>query len=154
VEIVCRLWYPAPTLILLRADEAEREALVGRLGAFPSRFEREARVHAEVLLPRAMLHVLEPMLFVIHGERRYPVTRHAFVIGRDRKAADLAIRDGRISRKHAVVLFRDGVYYLKDLGSTNGIHYKGMRIDNKRIDEGDVFQIGDHELRFTYQVDG
>jgi hypothetical protein len=28
-----------------------------------------------------------------------------------------------------------------------------MRIDNKRIDEGDVFQIGDHELRFTYRSD-
>jgi hypothetical protein len=29
-----------------------------------------------------------------------------------------------------------------------------MRIDNKRIDEGDVFHIGEHELRFTYSPEG
>src|SRR3569623_1517087 len=43
---------------------------------------------------------------------------------------------------------------LKDVGSTNGIDYKGMRIDNKRIDEGDVFHLCDYELRFTYRADG
>jgi hypothetical protein len=26
-----------------------------------------------------------------------------------------------------------------------------MRIDNKRIDEGDVFHLCDYELRFTYK---
>jgi hypothetical protein len=52
---------------------------------------------------------------------------------------DLAIKDGNISRKHAAVIRRNGTFYIKDLGSTNGIDYKGMRIDNKRIDEGDVF---------------
>ena len=56
-----------------------------------------------------------------------------------------------MSRKHAAVILRDGNYYLKDLGSTHGILYKGMQIDNKRIDEGDVFQIGDSEIRFTFK---
>ncbi len=46
---------------------------------------------------------------------------------------------------------RNGTFYIKDLGSTNGIDYKGMRIDNKRIDEGDVFHLCDYELRFTYR---
>jgi pSer/pThr/pTyr-binding forkhead associated (FHA) protein len=59
-----------------------------------------------------------------------------------------------VSRAHAVVIFRNGNYYVKDLGSTHGIHYKGMRIDNKRIDEGDVIQIREHELRFTYESEG
>ena len=49
---------------------------------------------------------------------------------------------------------RNGTFYIKDLGSTNGIDYKGMRIDNKRIDEGDVFHLCDYELRFTYRADG
>ena len=87
------------------------------------------------------------------GERRHLVTRNPFVIGRGGKTADLAIRDGMMSRKHAAVIFRNGTYYVKDLGSTNGIEFKGMRIDNKRIDEGDVFRIGTHELRFTYRED-
>ena len=71
--------------------------------------------------------------------------------GRGAKSSDLPIKDGNISRKHAAVIRRNGTYFIKDLGSTNGIDYKGMRIDNKRIDEGDVFHLCDYELRFTYK---
>ena len=92
-----------------------------------------------------------PPLYLVFSGQRMLVDKDQFVIGRGSKTADLAIKDGNISRKHAVVLRRNGVYYIKDLGSTNGIEYKGMRIDNKRIDEGDVFTICDYELRFTYQ---
>ncbi len=92
-----------------------------------------------------------PPLFLLFQGQRILIDKDQFVIGRGSKTADLAIKDGNISRQHAVVLRRNGVYYIKDLGSTNGIEYKGMRIDNKRIDEGDTFFICDFELRFTYQ---
>ena len=80
-------------------------------------------------------------------------TRTSSSSGAASKTSDLAIKDGNISRKHAAVIRRNGMFYIKDLGSTNGIDYKGMRIDNKRIDEGDVFHICDYELRFTYRTD-
>jgi neural Wiskott-Aldrich syndrome protein len=92
-----------------------------------------------------------PTLFLIYNGQRYPVTKDQFIIGRGSKTSDLAIKDGNISRKHAAVIRRNGMFYIKDLGSTNGIDYKGMRIDNKRIDEGDIFHICDYELRFTYR---
>jgi len=92
-----------------------------------------------------------PPLYLVFNGQRFLVDKDQFVIGRGSKTADLAIKDGNISRKHAVVIRRNGVYYIKDLGSTNGIEYKGMRIDNKRIDEGDAFSICDYEIRFTYQ---
>ena len=92
-------------------------------------------------------------LFLIYNGQRYPVTKDQFIIGRGSKTSDLPIKDGNISRKHAAVIRRNGTYYIKDLGSTNGIDYKGMRIDNKRIDEGDVFHLCDYELRFTYRGD-
>ncbi len=92
-----------------------------------------------------------PPLFLLFQGQRVLIDKDQFVIGRGSKTADLAIKDGNISRQHAVVLRRNGIYYIKDLGSTNGIEYKGMRIDNKRIDEGDTFFICDFELRFTYQ---
>ena len=95
-----------------------------------------------------------PTLFLIYNGQRYPVTKDQFIIGRGSKTSDLAIKDGNISRKHAAVIRRNGTFYIKDLGSTNGIDYKGMRIDNKRIDEGDVFHLCDYELRFTYRTDG
>ena len=91
------------------------------------------------------------LLYLVFNGQRHVVDKEQFVIGRGSKTADLPIKDGNISRQHAVVLRRNGVYYIKDLGSTNGIEYKGMRIDNKRIDEGDTFYICDYELKFTYQ---
>jgi hypothetical protein len=98
--------------------------------------------------------VSEAALFLIHEGRRYPVTTDELVIGSDGGTAGLAIGDAAGASGDAAVIRRHGTYYLKGLGSTRGIFYKGMCIDNKRIDEGDVFQIGEHELRFTYRVDG
>jgi len=92
-------------------------------------------------------------LFLVFSGQRYPVGKDQFIIGRGSKTSDLPIKDGNISRKHAAVIRRNGTFYIKDLGSTNGIEYKGMRIDNKRIDEGDVFHLCDYELRFTYRAD-
>lgn len=93
-------------------------------------------------------------LILIYNGQRYPVTKDQFIIGRGSKTSDLPIKDGNISRQHAAVIRRNGTFYIKDLGSTNGIDYKGMRIDNKHIDEGDVFHLCDYELRFTYAADG
>jgi hypothetical protein len=92
-----------------------------------------------------------PMLFLLFNGQRIAIDKEQFIIGRGSKTSDLAIKDGNISRKHAAIIRRNGLYYIKDLGSTNGIDCKGMRIDNKRIDEGDVFHICDYELRFTYR---
>lgn len=92
-----------------------------------------------------------PPLYVIFENRRYLVDKDQFIIGRGAKSSDLPIKDGNISRKHAAVIRRNGSYFIKDLGSTNGIDFNGQRIDNKRIDEGDVFFLCDYPLKFTYR---
>lgn len=92
-----------------------------------------------------------PTLSVIFNGQKIPVTKDEFVIGRGSKTSDLPIKDGNISRRHACVLFQGGAFYMKDLGSTNGVEYQGRRLDSKRIEEGDVFHICDYELRFTYR---
>jgi hypothetical protein len=94
---------------------------------------------------------LAPPLYVVFQNQRFLVDKEQFIIGRGAKSSDLPIRDGNISRKHAAVIRKNGGYYIKDLGSTNGIDYNGARIDNKRIEEGDVFTICDYEIRFTYR---
>jgi len=92
-----------------------------------------------------------PTLFVIFNGQKIPVAKAEFIIGRGSKTADLPIKDGNISRRHAAVVFENGRFFVKDLGSTNGVEFAGQRIDNKQIEEGDVFQICDYELRFTYR---
>jgi hypothetical protein len=92
-----------------------------------------------------------PPLYLVFDNQKYRIDKDQFIIGRGSKSSDLPIKDGNISRKHAAIIRRNGTYFIKDLGSTNGIDFKGMRIDNKRIDEGDVFHLCDYELRFTYK---
>lgn len=92
-----------------------------------------------------------PELFMIFDGERQRIEKDEFIIGRGAKVADFAIRDGNISRRHAAVVFQDGAYYIKDLGSTNGINYGNRRVESKRIEEGDVYRLCDYELRFTYE---
>ncbi len=91
-----------------------------------------------------------PSLFVIFNGQKVPVNKEEFVIGRGSKTADLPIKDGNISRRHAAIVLQNGGFYMKDLGSTNGVEFNGERVESRLIEEGDVYQLCDYELRFTY----
>ena len=80
----------------------------------------------------------------------FPVTKDRFIIGRGKQTSDLTIKDPNVSRQHAMIEFSSGQYYIVDMGSTNGVEYNGQRVQRKVINEGDVFKVCDHELRFTY----
>jgi hypothetical protein len=92
-----------------------------------------------------------PPLYLIFDGRKYLIDKDQFIIGRGAKSSDLPIRDGNISRKHCAVVRRNGAYYIKDLGSTNGIDFEGNRVDNRRIEEGEVYHLCDYELKFTFK---
>jgi hypothetical protein len=92
-----------------------------------------------------------PPLYLIFGNQKYIVDKDQFIIGRGAKTSDLPIRDGNISRKHAAIVKRGGAYYIKDLGSTNGIDFNGERIEARKIEEGDIYSICDYQLRFTFK---
>jgi neural Wiskott-Aldrich syndrome protein len=90
-------------------------------------------------------------LSVIYQGEKLPVTKDRFVIGRGKQSSDLTLKDPNVSRQHAMVEFQNGVYFMVDMGSTNGVEYNSQRIARKQITEGDVFKICDHEMRFTYR---
>jgi neural Wiskott-Aldrich syndrome protein len=50
-----------------------------------------------------------------------------------------------------MIEFQNGVYFMVDMGSTNGVEFNGQRIARKQIAEGDVYRICDHEIFFTYR---
>jgi hypothetical protein len=81
----------------------------------------------------------------------FPVTKDRFIIGRGKQSSDLTIKDPNVSRQHAMIEFLNGQYYIVDMGSTNGVEFNGQRVQRKVINEGDVFKVCDHELRFSYQ---
>ncbi len=90
-------------------------------------------------------------LSVFYQGDKVPVTKERFVIGRGKQSSDLTLKDPNVSRQHAMVEFQNGVYFMVDMGSTNGVEYNGQRIARKQIAEGDIFRICDHDLRFTYR---
>ncbi len=90
-------------------------------------------------------------LSVIYQGEKLPVTKDRFVIGRGKQSSDLTLKDPNVSRQHAMIEFQNGVYFMVDMGSTNGVEYNGQRIARKQIGEGDVYKICDHEMRFTYR---
>jgi pSer/pThr/pTyr-binding forkhead associated (FHA) protein len=87
-----------------------------------------------------------PHLVLYHEGQAFPVSKERYVIGRGKSSSDMTIRDPNISRQHAIVELLQGVYYMVDLGSTNGIEFAGQRVQRKAIHHGDVFQICDHDV--------
>jgi pSer/pThr/pTyr-binding forkhead associated (FHA) protein len=90
-------------------------------------------------------------LSVIYQGDKMSIAKDRFVIGRGKQSSDLTLKDPNVSRQHAMIEFQNGVYFMVDMGSTNGVEYNGQRIARKQIAEGDVFKICDHEMRFTYR---
>lgn len=90
-----------------------------------------------------------PLYLYFEGQV-YEVNQDQFVIGRGSKYSDLPIKDANISRRHCAIVRRNGQYYIKDLESTNGVEFNGQRVDNHLIQEGTVYRLCDHELRFSF----
>jgi hypothetical protein len=90
-------------------------------------------------------------LSIIYQGDKVSITKDRFVIGRGKQSSDLTLKDPNVSRQHAMIEYQNGVYFMVDMGSTNGVEYNGQRIARKQIAEGDIFRICDHDLRFTYR---
>jgi hypothetical protein len=90
-------------------------------------------------------------LTLLYNGERHPVLKDRFVIGRGKQSSDLTLKDPNVSRQHAMIEFQNGVYFMVDMGSTNGVAINGQRIARKQIAEGDVFRICDHDIQFTYR---
>jgi hypothetical protein len=119
----------------------------------PQQMPQMAPPHLQQMNVQAPLppqQFLGALTAVYQGERT-SVNKEKFIIGRGRQTSDLTIKDPNVSRQHAMIEFQNGVYYMVDLGSTNGVEYQGQRVTRKAIMEGDVFRICDHEVVFTYR---
>jgi pSer/pThr/pTyr-binding forkhead associated (FHA) protein len=68
------------------------------------------------------------------------------VLGR-RRDCDVVLSSAAVSRRHAQLLFRDGNWVIRDLGSTNGTRVNGVRVARRRLRAGDSVAVGDTLLR-------
>ena len=69
------------------------------------------------------------------------------VVGRARDA-DLFVPDTSVSRRHCRIEPEGAGWAVVDLGSRNGMHIAGRRVERHVMSEGDELRIGDSVLRF------
>jgi EAL domain-containing protein (putative c-di-GMP-specific phosphodiesterase class I) len=82
-----------------------------------------------------------------HEPERIELAEFPFTLGRN-ESCDFQILSSRVSREHAEIV-RDGTQFrLRDLKSTNGTFLNGQRIDEVRLNDGDLVVIADVEFTF------
>lgn len=69
------------------------------------------------------------------------------VIGRSSQA-DVPLNDGAASREHAEIVVQGPEAVLVDRGSRNGTLLNGRKVDQCKLQPGDVIRIGEHSLHF------
>lgn len=64
---------------------------------------------------------------------------------------DIYVKDRVVSKNHMKVYFKDGYYYLEDLGSSNGTYLNGNDIENNvlELSDGDLIGVGKIQFMFV-----
>jgi hypothetical protein len=106
---------------------------------------------AEVLDALGDIGVQGPALVVRSGGGRSGETFAAAdggtTIGRSPDCT-VFLDDVTVSRKHAVVVERDGHWLIEDQGSLNGTFVNRERVESAELSDGDEIQIGKYRLTF------
>lgn len=84
-----------------------------------------------------------------------PLLKPRLLIGR-RSRCDIALDFPNVSSHHCELEFQNGYWFLRDLGSRNGIKVNGVRCDSKWLMPGDIVHVAKHrfEIQYTPQADG
>ncbi len=67
-------------------------------------------------------------------------------IGRSSRCS-VRLRDAKVSRQHCQVSFVDGKLIVTDLGSTQGVQFRGQRCAQFELEVGDGFHVGETYVR-------
>jgi hypothetical protein len=98
-----------------------------------------ARLAAVAARVRAVFGTDGPAPLVLGLEEA--ATGRPLVIGRS-SSCDVSIREPTVSRRHALLRFRDGSWIVQDLGSKNGLTVNGRPVGRCAVGPGDVLGLG------------
>lgn len=79
--------------------------------------------------------------------REVPLAKAGVTLGRD-DSADVRVDDKKVSRRHATFKLIDGLPWVEDLGSANGIRLNGKKVDKRaRVTTEDEVKVGSYQVR-------
>lgn len=79
----------------------------------------------------------------------YKIFEGRNIIGRDMDC-NISVNDGRVSGKHAVLLYRAGKYSVTDTQSSHGTFVNGedIELEPRYINDGDIIRVGNTVFKF------
>jgi len=83
-------------------------------------------------------------------QRRTTLENELYRIGRSNEC-DIVVENKSVSKLHAELAFVEGDWFVKDLGSSNGVLVNGERVEEARLESGDRLQLGRMDFEFTVQ---
>jgi len=85
-------------------------------------------------------------------EKSYRLQTHRpFTVGRD-PGNDIILRDPKVSRHHAEIVFERGFFVLHDLASANGTYVNGKRVRVAPLTHGAKVRMGNSHGRFSEEL--
>lgn len=98
------------------------------------------------------------MPYIVHAFNGEPIRHYELkaemTIGRN-PDNDIQLADPTVSSEHAVIeVGATGDCTIRDLGSTNGILFRGKRVKKQQLFCGEHIVVGSHELQLVAQVEG
>lgn len=86
------------------------------------------------------------------SEKAYRLQTHRpFTVGRD-PGNDIILRDPKVSRHHAEIVFERGFFVVHDLASANGTFVNGKRIRVAPLTHGAQVRLGNSQGRFSEEL--
>jgi ABC transport system ATP-binding/permease protein len=95
-----------------------------------------------------------PYLTCVLGQlegRRFLITEAGVRIGRE-PGNEIRIGDKGVSRQHARVILHNGLLWVQDMGSRNGVFVNEVRVQNQgQANVGDTVRVGVHVFRIDLE---
>jgi pSer/pThr/pTyr-binding forkhead associated (FHA) protein len=90
-------------------------------------------------------------LVPVGGGDAIPLLSDVMTIGR-RESCDICLKFQNISGSHCELALKEGVWHVRDLGSTNGVKVNGERTLKRPLRPGDEVSIADHKFTIQYEL--
>ena len=88
-------------------------------------------------------------LIPVGGGDPIPLLKKSLLIGR-RESCDIVLRFSNVSAHHCQLNVAAGYWYIRDMNSRNGIKVNGVRVQDKRVDPGDIISVAKHKYEVRY----
>jgi adenylate cyclase len=98
-----------------------------------------------------MAAIVNGELIPTGGGDNIPLFREKLTIGR-RDTCDICLRFPNVSGLHCELSFRDGYWFVRDLGSTNGIKVNSQRVLQRPLRPGDEISIAKRKFTIQYKL--